>query len=189
MKRFLTFLLISLFSSSFLLALPRSQSGFGGLPSDPKGDASQNTQEKEQMREQLRQEQREQLREEFQKVFQAMNLTKEQVRQMQQIINQVRERLNALSEEYDRLRENAPKMSANEFRLAVQQLNQKRLEILRDAVEKLGDVITVEQLQRFMECWQLQIRDHVREVLRLYLVDSLYFFGETFLEILGEYAE
>lgn len=193
MKKFLTALLVLTVLSTVLLAAPNPGRSFGPganvgpqRPEGPAFVAPFKEQLKERImlkdREQIWQRMKETIKEESKETFKAMNMTKEQARQILQIVNETKEKLNAIQKEFKELQEKAGTMTLNEYRTAIQQLNQKRVEIMMEARQKIGDVITVDQMRA-------AVKNLYRERLRTRLQPKIDFFNENVLEALEEYAK
>lgn len=99
-----------------------------------------------------------QFRQEFsyEEAFEAMNLTKEQARQLLGSIKDAKAKLEALDKEYKALYEKAKDMTVYEFRTQLRDLNQKRAEILRELNQKVAETLKVGQLQCLMEHYRLR---------------------------------
>lgn len=99
-----------------------------------------------------------QFRQEFsyEEAFKAMNLTKEQARQLLDATKDAKAKLEALDKEYKALYEKAKDMTVYEFRTQLRELNQKRAEIMREFNQKVAETLKVGQLQCLMEHYRLR---------------------------------
>ncbi len=180
MKKFLIVLLVVVVISTTILAAPMVRGGFpvGGVkPGFGYRSAPQLLmQNKQQLFEKLR-ESRPQVYSEY---FKAMNLSKEQAKQILEIVNEAKEKLSALEKEYQQLKEQARNMTLNQYRETIRNLNQKRAEIIREANQKIGDVITVEQISALRN-YRLKTRYHIGS--------KLNFFVDEILKALEDYAK
>lgn len=194
MKKFVTVVLVLTVFSTFILAGPMArQKTFGPkanpwpmAPVAPRFVEPYKEQFKERImlqdKEQIRERLKEQAKELSKEMFKAMNMTKEQAKQILQIVNEAREKLNALQNQYKELKEKAGNMTLNEYRAAIQQLNQERVQIIQEMRQKIGDIITVDQINA---AWKPLYRERLRTRLQL----NLNFFDDAVLEALEEYAE
>ncbi|MFN4191110.1 MAG: hypothetical protein ACK4E2_08945 [Pseudothermotoga sp.] len=194
MKKFVTALLVLTVFSTVILAGPMArQKTFGpGTNPGPMAPVAPRFVEpyKEQLKERIMLQDKEQIRERLKEqakelskeMFQAMNMTKEQAKQILQIVNEAKEKLNALQNQYKELKEKAGTMTLNEYRTAIQQLNQKRAQIIQEMRQKIGDIITVDQINT---AWRQLYREKLRTRLQL----NLNFLDDVVLEALEEYAK
>ncbi len=194
MNRLVTILLILTVLSTLILAAPITRERTFGpaakpgpmAPAAPRFVEPYREKIKERImlhdKEQIRERLKEQAKELSKEMFQAMNMTKEQARQILQIVNEAKEKLNALQNQYKELKEKAGTMTLNEYRAAIQQLNQKRAQIIQETRQKIGDIITVDQINT---AWRQLYRERLRTRLHL----NLNFFDGAVLEALEEYAE
>ncbi|AEH51565.1 hypothetical protein [Pseudothermotoga thermarum] len=184
MKKFLAILLVVILASTVVLAAPMMKVksfGPGYGPVKPWFGWQAREELRFQEKEQLKERARETLKEMYKKAFETGKLTKEQAQQILNIINEAKEKLNALQKEFEELRQKASKMTLNEYRNAVRELNQKRAEITKEAAQKIGDIVTVEQLEL--------LRSQLRFTFKKCYVPTLNFFDEVILKALEEYAK
>ncbi len=198
MKKFVAVLSVLVLASTAVLAAPMMraksfgpgvgpvETGFGcrvqdGFRFQDKEQLRERIREFQQDREQIREKVREIAREMFKKAFEVMKLTKEQAKKILDVVNEAKEKLSEFQKKFDELREKARTMTLNEYHTAVKELNQERAEIMQEAVQQIGDIITVEQMQLLREYYRLMLRHRFGP--------SINFFDGTILEALEEYVK
>ncbi|WP_041082565.1 hypothetical protein [Thermotoga profunda] len=96
----------------------------------------------------------------YTELIKVLNLSKEQAKQLLDVITETKQQLSNLEQEYKALLEKSKDMTLNELADQRRALNQKHAQILQDAEEKIADILKVSQLENLRNYYFNKMKDY-----------------------------
>lgn len=96
----------------------------------------------------------------YTELIKVLDLSKEQAKQLLDVITETKQQLSNLEQEYKALLEKSKDMTLNELADQRRALNQKHAQILQDAEEKIADILKVSQLENLRNYYFNKMKDY-----------------------------